>query len=199
MMADLVMKIDAVGERRLVEILALRTEHVFVEQFLVRFHKSGGEARIHRLDHALDSGVFYDVPIHRSKVWIFWIDALADVENIALLRPQRMAAFVPCQHRIEGIAHRLPNWKRENPIHKIEAGRGDLTMLNPNVFDCQQTCQMVLGFDVDLFGCKRHVPRIAFVCKSVKLHLLLDVAAEFWYGGLDGALHLREHQNPRSR
>ena len=158
----LVLKVDAVDERQLVDVAALDTEEVIGDELLIRLVEVAahtGELLLHQL---LDAGVLHDVHVDLSDFGVRRTGdlfrsttprALHLVIRIAVRREQRVTDFVTNEHIVDLVGHPRPCGKNQDAVLGVERGRAGLgIVLHGDVLAGENARQQILAGGVDGAG-----------------------------------------------
>ena len=116
------MKVHAVNEGKIIDVLAFNLKHVHFINFLVPVEEVTTQTRIFFLDHALNTSILNDVPNKLGKIHIL-TNLLSEVHE--LLRShswgvEGMADLMADEHVHQTASHVLPHRERQNALVEVE-------------------------------------------------------------------------------
>ena len=119
---NLEMKVHAVNEGKIIDVLAFNLKHVHFINFLVPVEEVTTQTRIFFLDHALNTSILNDVPNKLGKVHVL-TNLLGEVNE--LLRShswgvEGMANLMADEHVHQAASHVLPHRERQNALVEVE-------------------------------------------------------------------------------
>lgn len=164
--AHLVVKVDAVDQRQLVEVAPLDAEEVAGDELLIRLVEVAahtGELLLHQL---FDAGVLHDVHVDLSNGRMSGSGdllsgtaprALHLVVRIGVRREQRVTNLVADEHIVDLVGHARPGGQDQDAVLGVERGRAGLgVVLHGDVLRGEDARQQILAGGVDGAGGRRN-------------------------------------------
>ena len=116
------MKVHAVNEGKIIDVLPFDLKHVHFINFLVAVEEVTTQTRILFLDHALNTSILNDVPNKLGKVHVL-TNLLGEVHELLRVHSwgvEGMADFMADEHVHEAASHILPHRKRQNALVEVK-------------------------------------------------------------------------------